>query len=86
MRRILASSHSAFPGGRDRMAGRRRSAQRSEAELQRKAEAFVRLWEQLQKTEDAGERIALSDEALKLEGELDPWPLSLARDEARGHL
>jgi CHAT domain-containing protein/tetratricopeptide (TPR) repeat protein len=60
--------------------------QQDEAELQRKAEAFVGLWQRLEKVEDAAARIALSDEALKLEGELDPWPLSLARDEARGQL
>jgi CHAT domain-containing protein/tetratricopeptide (TPR) repeat protein len=61
-------------------------AQQSEAELLRKAEAFVRLWEQLGKTHDAAERIAWSDEALKLESELDPWPLSLPRGQAQGQL
>jgi CHAT domain-containing protein len=87
MRRILASvvfgvlvaTAAAWPT-------HRAVAQLSEEELQRKAEAFVRLWEQLLKTQDPGERIAWSEEALKLEGELDPWPLSIARDVARGRL
>ncbi len=60
--------------------------QQDDAELQRKAEAFVRLWERLGKTQDPAERIAWSDEALKLEGELDPWPISVAREEMRAHL
>ena len=61
-------------------------AQLSEEELQRKAEAFVRLWEQLEKTQVPEERIAWSEEALKLEGELDPWPLSIARKPAQARL
>src|SRR5688572_33330362 len=50
--------------------GPRVFAQQDEAELVRKAEAFIGLWQRLEKTEDAAERIALSDQALKLEGEL----------------
>ncbi len=62
------------------------SAQQDDAELQRKAEAFVRLWEQLGKTQDPAERIAWSDEALKLTDALDPWPLSLPREQTQGQL
>ncbi len=61
-------------------------AQQQERDQQQKAVAFVRLWEQLQQTQDPAELVAWSEEAIKLEGELDPWPLPVARDEARVRL
>jgi CHAT domain-containing protein/tetratricopeptide (TPR) repeat protein len=57
-----------------------------DAELQRRADAFVRLWQKLEKTQSPEERVAWSEEALKLEGELDSWPLSTPRDRGRARL
>src|SRR5262245_2668823 len=50
------------------------------------AAELVRLWERMPQIQDPAERIAESERALKLADEVDPWPLPVARDEARARL
>jgi CHAT domain-containing protein/tetratricopeptide (TPR) repeat protein len=61
-------------------------AQQGESDQQQKAADLVRLWEQLPHLRDPAERIAGAERALKLEGELETWPLPLAREDARARL
>jgi CHAT domain-containing protein len=61
-------------------------AQQDEAGQQQKAAEFVRLWESLRKERDFEERIRLAYSALKLEPELNRWPLAVERERARAFL
>jgi CHAT domain-containing protein/tetratricopeptide (TPR) repeat protein len=51
-----------------------------------KAAELARLWQRLWQTQDPDERSALAEGALRLEREVQKWPLALARDEARWRL
>jgi CHAT domain-containing protein len=62
-------------------------AQQEEAAgQQERAAELTRLWEQLRETRDPAARIAWSERALKLEGEVAAWPLPLAREDAKARL
>src|SRR5215510_12976921 len=61
-------------------------AQQQDGNQQQKVAELVRLWEGLAQVRDPAERIAGAEQALKLEGELDTWPLPVTREEARARL
>jgi CHAT domain-containing protein/tetratricopeptide (TPR) repeat protein len=61
-------------------------AQQQQGDQPQSGAELVRLWERIPQIEDPAQRIAESERALKLLGEVDSWPLPVARDQARARL
>jgi CHAT domain-containing protein len=61
-------------------------AQQDPSAQESMAAEFARVWQRLLDVQNAEEQIALADKALKLEPELQQWPLSVGREEGRARL